>query len=97
LNNRTLNNKNPKIMKQTIKINGMSCGSCRQTVEKTLQSVEGVTSVQVSLNPPEAIIEKADSVTLDQLNAALSKAGNYSIGEDESKTPSHNKGGCCCG
>ena len=84
-------------MKQTFKINGMSCGSCKQTVEKTLQSVNGVTSAQVSLNPPEAIIEKADSVSLDQLNSALSKAGNYSIGEDESKTPSPKKGGCCCG
>ena len=84
-------------MKQTFKINGMSCGSCQQTVEKALQSIEGVTSVQVSLNPPEAIIEKADSVNLDQLNSALSKAGNYSIGEDESKTPTPKKGGCCCG
>ena len=84
-------------MKQTFNINGMSCGSCRQTVEKALQSVDGLTFVQVSLNPPEAIIEKADSVSLDQLNSALSKAGNYSIGEDESKTPSQKKGGCCSG
>jgi len=84
-------------MKQTFNINGMSCGSCKQTVEKTLQGVNGVTSVQVSLNPPEAIIEKADSVSLDQLNSALSKAGNYSIDEDGSKTTTHKKGGCCCG
>lgn len=82
-------------MKQTFKINGMSCGGCRQTVEKALQSVDGVTFVQVSLDPPEAIIEKADSVTLDQLNSTLLKSGNYSIVEDESKTPSHKKGGCC--
>ncbi len=84
-------------MKQKLKVNGMSCGSCRQTVEKALQGVEGVTSVQVSMNPPEAIIEKADSVTLNQLNSALSKAGNYSIGEDQPTTPQKNKGGCCCG
>ena len=84
-------------MKQTFKINGMSCGSCKQTVEKTLQGVNGVTSAQVSLNPPEAIIEKADSVSLDQLNAALLKAGNYSIGEDEPSSPQKSKGGCCCG
>lgn len=84
-------------MKQTFKINGMSCGSCKQSVEKSLQGVAGVTSVQVSLNPPEAIIEKADSVTLDQLKAALSKAGNYSIDEDETSSPQKSKGGCCCG
>ncbi|MGV8946291.1 MAG: heavy-metal-associated domain-containing protein [Lutibacter sp.] len=84
-------------MKQKFKINGMSCGSCRQTVEKALQEVEGVTSVQVSMSPPEAIIEKADSVSIKQLNAALSKAGNYSIGEDEPTSPNKNKGGCCCG
>lgn len=82
-------------MKQTFKINGMSCGSCKQTVEKALQRVDGITSAQVSLNPPEAIIEKADAVTLDQLNAALSKAGNYSIGEDEPSSPKKSKGGCC--
>jgi copper chaperone CopZ len=84
-------------MKKTFKINGMSCGSCKQTVEKALQGVNGVTSVQVSLNPPEAIIEKADSITLDQLNATLSKAGNYSIGEDETSSTQKSKGGCCCG
>ena len=84
-------------MKQTFKVNGMSCGSCKQTVEKSLQGVAGVTSVQVSLNPPEAIIEKVDSVTLDQLNAALSKAGNYSIGEAEPSSPQKSKGGSCCG
>ena len=75
----------------------MSCGSCKQTVEKALQGVAGVTSAQVNLNPPEAIIEKADSVSLEQLNTALSKAGNYSIGEDETSSPQKSKGGCCCG
>jgi copper chaperone CopZ len=84
-------------MKQKLKVNGMSCGSCSQTVEKALQGVDGVTSVQVNMSPPEAIIEKADSVTLDQLNSALSKAGQYSIGEEQSTTPQKNKGGCCCG
>ncbi len=84
-------------MKQKLKVNGMSCGSCVQTVEKVLKGVDGVTSVQVSMSPPEAIIEKADSVTLDQLNSALSKAGGYSIGDDQPTTPQKNKGGCCCG
>jgi copper chaperone CopZ len=82
-------------MKQTFKINGMSCGSCKQTVEKALQGVNGVTSAQVSLNPPEAIIEKADAVSLDQLNAALLKVGNYSIGEDAPSSFQKSKGGCC--
>jgi copper chaperone CopZ len=84
-------------MKQKIKIKGMSCGSCAETVEKALQGVEGVTSVQVGLSPPEAIIDKADSVTLNQLNSALLKSGNYSIGEDQTTSPQKNKGGCCCG
>lgn len=84
-------------MKQTFKINGMSCGSCRQAVENALQGVNGVTTAQVNLNPPEAIIEMADSVTLDRLNVALSKAGNYSIVEDETSSPQKSKGGCYCG
>ena len=84
-------------MKQTFKVNDMSCGSCKQTVEKALQEVDGVTSVQVSMSPPEVIIEKADSITLNQLNSALLIAGNYSIGEDQTTSPQKNKGGCCCG
>jgi copper chaperone CopZ len=60
----------------------MSCGSCRQTVQKVLQGVDGVTSVHVSMSAPKAIIEKADSVTIKQLNSALSKVGNYGIGEN---------------
>jgi len=84
-------------MKQTFKINGMSCGSCKQTVEKALKGVAGVTSVQVNMSPPEANIEKDDSITLNELNEALSKAGNYSIGDVEPFSPQKNKGGCCCG
>jgi len=86
-----------KIMKQKLRIYGMSCGSCKQTIEKALQEVDGVTSVDVSRSPPEAIIEKANSTTIKQLNSALSKVGNYSIGEDETTIPNKNKGGCCCG
>lgn len=71
-------------MKHKFIIIGMSCGSCQQTVEKALQGVNAVTSVQVSLNPPEAIIEKADAVYLIQPNSALLEAGNYSIGIYES-------------
>jgi copper chaperone CopZ len=84
-------------MKQKLKISGMSCGSCKQTVEKALQGVDGVTSVQVSLSPPEAVIETSDSVTIEQLNSSLSKAGNYTIGEDERTAANKSKGGCCCG
>lgn len=46
------NTKNPRNMEQTFKINGMSCGSCKQTAEKSLRVITGVASVQVSLNPP---------------------------------------------
>jgi copper chaperone CopZ len=84
-------------MKQKLRIYGMSCGSCKQTIEKALQVVDGVTSVDVSRSPPEAIIEKANSATIKQLNSALSKVGNYSIGEDETTIPNKNKGGFCCG
>jgi len=53
--------------------------------------------VKVSMSPTEAIIEKYDSVTIEQLNSVLSQAGNYSIGEGEPTTPNKNNGGCCCG
>ncbi len=41
--------------------------------------------------PPEAIINKADLVTLNQLNAALSKTCTYSNGKDQPTTKNNNK------
>jgi len=42
-----------------LKITGMTCGHCKAAVEKALSGVEGVDSVQVSLEAGSARVEGA--------------------------------------
>ncbi|MHB1514949.1 MAG: CopZ family metallochaperone [Acidiferrobacteraceae bacterium] len=51
----------------TLRISGMTCGHCVNTVTKALQSVPGVRSASVSLELEEAVIQgAADAQTLLQ-------------------------------
>lgn len=45
-----------KVAETILKIEGMSCGHCKMSVEKALQAVEGVVSVNVDLEKKEAIV-----------------------------------------
>ena len=45
------------IKKQTIKISGMMCDGCENTVKTAIQSVEGVTSARVSYTEGYADVE----------------------------------------
>ena len=48
-------------MKQQIEITGMTCGGCVKNVKEGLKQIEGVQTVEVSLNPPQAVIEANES------------------------------------
>lgn len=66
-------------MKKEFKIEGMSCNHCRMHVEKTLNGIEGV-SATVTLEPPVANIEFSGvEKSLEELQKALSEAGDYKI------------------
>lgn len=43
----------------TLKIEGMSCGHCKASVEKALKGVTGVTNATVDLSQHEAVINGA--------------------------------------
>ncbi|CQR71822.1 Copper chaperone CopZ [Sporomusa ovata DSM 2662] len=45
-----------KVAETTLKIEGMSCGHCKMSVEKALQAIAGVVSVSVDLEKKEAIV-----------------------------------------
>nr|WP_298923723.1 heavy metal translocating P-type ATPase [uncultured Allomuricauda sp.] len=67
-------------MKHTYHIHGMTCNGCRNYVEKTLKTVDGVTSAAVDLEKKEAIIEMGRHIEIDTFQQALEKeGGNYSI------------------
>jgi Cu+-exporting ATPase len=65
-------------MIHTYKITGMSCDGCRTKVEKTLNAIEGISAV-VTLDPPIATITMEKHIPIEQLQTALTAAGNYTI------------------
>lgn len=67
-------------MKHTYHIHGMTCNGCRTHVEKTLNTVEGVTNATVDLEKKKAVIEMGCHIEIDTFQRALEKdGGNYSI------------------
>ncbi len=60
-------------MKKEYVVEGMTCGGCVASVQKKLESVEGVRRAIVSLSPPLAEVDLDKSVSLKQLQEATGK------------------------
>lgn len=59
-----------------LKVEGMTCGHCVQTVTRALQQVEGVQTAQVDLTAGRARVEYDESRTGPQeLTAVVSEEG----------------------
>jgi copper chaperone len=59
-----------------LRVTGMTCGHCQAKVEKALKGVSGVYSAIIDLPDGEAEVDfDDDSVTTDQLVAAVTQAG----------------------
>ncbi|WP_027893323.1 CopZ family metallochaperone [Calidithermus chliarophilus] len=56
-----------------LKVEGMSCGHCKMSVEKALKSVQGVEKVEVFLQEGKAIVE--GSAPVEALIAAVQEEG----------------------
>jgi Cu2+-exporting ATPase len=65
-------------MKHSYQITGMSCNGCRSSVEKAINTIDGVDAI-VTLHPPVATITMEKHVPTEQLQEALNVAGNYTI------------------
>ena len=83
-------------MKQQIEITGMTCGGCVKNVKEALGQIEGVQTVEVNMNPPQAVIEANKSISSTQLNQVLAKAGGYSISGAKDDDMQKKSGGSCC-
>jgi copper chaperone len=60
----------------TIPIEGMTCGGCVANVERVLKAIDGVQSVNVSLDPARAVVEFAPGrVDPAHLRSAIEDAG----------------------
>lgn len=68
-------------MEHSYKIEGMHCPSCVNKISKELNSMPGVESAEVTLNPPEAHVRMRDHIDIDKLNSVIKNAGQYSLHE----------------
>ena len=62
-------------MAQEFSISGMHCGGCVNRVAKALRALDA--GVAVTLDPPRARFADQAAVSLEMVNAALAKIGEY--------------------
>lgn len=68
--------KKESLMDITIKVDGMSCGHCKMSVEKAAQSIAGVEKAEVNLDKKEVIVTVPDgSDAVDKIKGAITAAG----------------------
>ena len=67
--------KEEKKMTKTMIVEGMSCGHCTGRVQKALEAVEGVASVEMSLEEKSARIVLNKEVPEEELKNAVTEAG----------------------
>ncbi|HOJ50745.1 MAG TPA: cation-translocating P-type ATPase [Spirochaetota bacterium] len=65
-----------------LKIKGMMCSGCVNTVENALKKMPGVKDIRVSLVTKEALLKTDDSVKLENIKKEIEKAG-YNLEESE--------------
>lgn len=64
-------------MEQRFRIEGMHCGGCVARVTKALRAIAD--DVEVTLDPPLAVLGVPAEVPLDDVRAAVAKAGDYRV------------------
>ena len=63
------------MLSTTLSVSGMTCGHCRDKVERALRGVTGVYGAEVDHVAGTAQVEAGDEVTLEMLVAAVERAG----------------------
>ena len=66
-------------MAKELEITGMHCGGCVNRVTKALRVLDS--GVSVTLTPPRAQFSADAQISVDAVNAALAKAGEYRASE----------------
>ena len=69
------------VMQRVFRIRGMHCEGCVVRITQALQRLEGVQKVEVTLDPPQALIIMEPLLSLEELNTALSEVGDYTLEE----------------
>lgn len=58
-----------------IKVKGMRCGHCVQSVTNALSAIDGITDVVVNLETSKAMYTETKPVALDTIKQAIRKIG----------------------
>jgi copper chaperone CopZ len=64
-------------MEQQFEITGMHCGGCVNRVTRALKPL--ATQVQVTLDPPRAVLEVEAPLTEDDVRTAVAAAGDFKV------------------
>lgn len=85
---KALSNERVKKMEtKTVKIEGMTCASCAQTVEKATKKIEGVDTASVNLATEKLTVAyDATDVSMEDIQSAIDKAGYKVAADTERKT-----------
>ena len=63
-----------------IKVSGMTCGHCVNSVTEELETISGVTQVNIDLESGNVTIESGTELDADQIEAAIKEAGYEVVG-----------------
>ena len=64
-------------MKFVYRVKGMKCASCAAKIKEVLKNF--AQSIEVTLDPPQAVLEGAHGFDLEKINAAIKKTGDYEL------------------
>ncbi|ERK32427.1 MULTISPECIES: heavy-metal-associated domain-containing protein [Clostridium] len=70
-------------MKKKILVEGMSCGHCVNHVKEALMELEGVSSVNVTLDDKTAVLEASKDINDEDIKFAIDDAGYEVAGIEE--------------
>src|SRR5690554_5852507 len=73
------------LRKATLKIEGMSCASCAQNVEKALNKAKGVNQAQVNFAAEKAYVEYESSKIDQEKLVKIVQAAGYDVKEERQK------------
>ena len=68
-------------MKTDYAVAGMTCGHCASHVTEEIQTIAGVTSVDVDWESGRMVIESDEKIPFDAVVAAVAEAGDYTVTE----------------
>ena len=80
-----------------LKINGMTCAACAQASERAVKKLAGVEEASVNFATEKLRVRfEGDSLSIDQIKAAVAKAGYEAVDEKRDKEISIPVGGMSC-